>query len=79
MSARFAGKVVIVTGAGTGIGAATAKRFHAEGAIVVLNGRRESKLLEVADPSTADDLLHPRCLEMQVPRLVADHGPERSP
>jgi meso-butanediol dehydrogenase / (S,S)-butanediol dehydrogenase / diacetyl reductase len=48
MSTRFAGKVVIVTGSGTGIGAATAKRFHAEGAIVVLNGRRESKLLEVA-------------------------------
>lgn len=45
---RFADKVVIVTGAGSGIGAATAKRFLAEGASVVLNGRRENKLEETA-------------------------------
>src|SRR5262249_14160564 len=48
MPLRFEGKVVVVTGAGSGVGAATAKRFHDEGDIVVLNGRRESKLSEVA-------------------------------
>ncbi|WP_421849339.1 SDR family NAD(P)-dependent oxidoreductase [Novosphingobium sp.] len=34
--ARFSGKTVVITGAGSGIGAATARRFGAEGAEVVL-------------------------------------------
>jgi NAD(P)-dependent dehydrogenase (short-subunit alcohol dehydrogenase family) len=37
-------QVVIVTGGATGIGKAIAKAFHDEGAIVVTNGRDESKL-----------------------------------
>jgi meso-butanediol dehydrogenase/(S,S)-butanediol dehydrogenase/diacetyl reductase len=45
--AWFSGKVVVVTGAGSGIGAAAARRFHAEGAAVVLSGRRHAKLAEV--------------------------------
>ncbi len=45
---RFEGKVVIVTGAGSGIGAATAARFAAEGATVVLAGRTEAKLKAIA-------------------------------
>lgn len=45
---RFKDKVVIVTGAGSGIGAATAKRFAREGARVVLAGRRREKLEAVA-------------------------------
>lgn len=46
--ARFNEKVVIVTGAGSGIGAATAKKFGAEGAYVVLAGRTEEKLRKVS-------------------------------
>ena len=41
---RFSGKVVIVTGGGSGIGAATAHRFAADGATVVITGRSEDKL-----------------------------------
>ncbi|WP_122586312.1 SDR family NAD(P)-dependent oxidoreductase [Pseudomonas viridiflava] len=44
---RFTHKVVVVTGAGSGIGEATAKRFAKEGASVVLVGRNEEKLKKV--------------------------------
>ena len=42
------GKVAVITGAGTGIGAAVAARFVAEGAAVVLTGRRPGPLRDVA-------------------------------
>jgi len=48
MSERFEGKVVIVTGASRGIGAAIAKRLAKEGAKVVLASRKIEALEEVA-------------------------------
>jgi meso-butanediol dehydrogenase/(S,S)-butanediol dehydrogenase/diacetyl reductase len=45
---RFKGKVIIVTGAGSGIGEATARRFSDEGAAVVLAGDTLAKLDRVA-------------------------------
>jgi meso-butanediol dehydrogenase / (S,S)-butanediol dehydrogenase / diacetyl reductase len=45
---RFTGKVVIVTGAGSGIGEGAARRFAREGANVVLAGRTQDKLERVA-------------------------------
>lgn len=47
---RFKNKVAFITGGGTGIGAATAKRFVAEGGQVVLMGRRREPLEAVAQP-----------------------------
>jgi meso-butanediol dehydrogenase / (S,S)-butanediol dehydrogenase / diacetyl reductase len=45
---RLEGKVAIVSGGGTGIGAATARRFAAEGAKVLVTGRRPEPLEAVA-------------------------------
>jgi NAD(P)-dependent dehydrogenase (short-subunit alcohol dehydrogenase family) len=44
----FAGRVVIVTGASKGIGAATARAFHRAGAMVALASRSADKLREIA-------------------------------
>lgn len=51
---RLKDKVAIITGAGQGIGAATARRFAQEGATVVLAARREEMLQQVADEIVAD-------------------------
>ena len=44
----LANKVILITGAGTGIGADAARAFHKAGCSVVLNGRRESALEQTA-------------------------------
>ena len=48
MPERFTNKVVVITGGGTGIGRRTAQRFAREGAAVVLAGRRQEVLDNVA-------------------------------
>ena len=46
---RLNDKVAIITGANSGVGAATAVKFASEGAKVVITARREAPLLEVAE------------------------------
>jgi len=48
MSSRLAGKIAVVTGAGSGIGRACALALALEGAQVALVGRRRNRLEEVA-------------------------------
>jgi len=54
---RFKEKTVIVTGAGSGIGRATAIRFAEEGARVVLVGRTADTLAETAEQFPEDHTL----------------------
>jgi NADP-dependent 3-hydroxy acid dehydrogenase YdfG len=48
MTKKLAGKVAIIIGASTGIGAATAIALAAEGAYIAIAARRADKLNEVA-------------------------------
>jgi NAD(P)-dependent dehydrogenase (short-subunit alcohol dehydrogenase family) len=46
MSKKLEGKIAVITGGNSGIGLATARRFVAEGARVVITGRRQAELDE---------------------------------
>jgi len=77
---RFAGQVVIVTGGGSGIGAATKRRFAAEGAAVVIVGRTLEKLEKVATDAAGDvrtravDVTDQAAVRQLVDDVAAEHG-----
>jgi NAD(P)-dependent dehydrogenase (short-subunit alcohol dehydrogenase family) len=80
MGARFAGKVVLVTGGGSGIGLATAKAFAAEGATVVVAGRDGQRLAsavkEIGDAASAVtvDVTDSADVARMVSTVVERHG-----
>lgn len=49
MSQNIEGKVVVITGASSGLGEATARHLSAEGATVVLGARRTDRIQHLAD------------------------------
>lgn len=71
-------KVILVTGAGRGIGAAAARLFAAEGAQVMLAARTESELALVAKELdmryVVCDLADPDTIRAAVERTVAEYG-----
>jgi meso-butanediol dehydrogenase / (S,S)-butanediol dehydrogenase / diacetyl reductase len=79
---RSTGKVVVVTGGGSGIGAATAHRFAAEGATVVITGRTQEKLDKVVADAPAGSTVIPRVADTSdeqavsqlVSEVVSEHG-----
>src|ERR1044072_3735815 len=52
MSNNIEGKVVVITGASSGLGEATARLLSAEGATVVLGARRSERIRSLADELT---------------------------
>jgi citronellol/citronellal dehydrogenase len=79
----FAGKVVVVTGGGSGIGRCVAHELSALGATVALVGRKLEKLQKVADEITQDggtvsiqacDIRQEDAVKQTVAAIYAQHG-----
>lgn len=72
----FAGKVVLITGASSGIGAATAVHLSKLGALLSLNGRKADNLKEVAakcgGPSNSLVVVGDVTCEADNQRLIAE-------
>lgn len=83
VTADLAGRTAVVTGASSGIGRAVADRLGAGGAHVVIGGRTESALKELADRITqaggsarvlVSDVRDPAAVTAMVDAAVADTG-----
>src|SRR4051794_5281164 len=54
MSNNITGKVIVITGASSGLGEASARLLAAQGATVVLGARRQDRIRSLADELTAN-------------------------
>jgi short-subunit dehydrogenase len=74
---KIDGKVVLITGASQGIGAACAREFRSRGARLSLTARSEDKLKEAADADavvTAGDITHAAVRSRVVERTIERFG-----
>jgi len=83
MSNNIQGKVVVITGASSGLGEATARDLSAQGATVVLGARRADRIQSLADELTRrggkalavpTDVIHSEQVKKLVDRAVQAHG-----
>jgi NADP-dependent 3-hydroxy acid dehydrogenase YdfG len=81
MTKNIDGKVVVIAGASSGLGEATARRLAAEGAKLVLGARRLDKLQALAkelslgaDAAVQTDVTDREQVKSLVDRAVATHG-----
>ena len=83
MSGNIAGKVVVITGASSGLGEATARELSAQGATVVLGARRADRIKSLADELTRrggkalavpTDVIHSEQVKKLVDGAVQAHG-----
>ncbi|MEK6208885.1 MAG: glucose 1-dehydrogenase [Pseudomonadota bacterium] len=77
---KLEGKIALVTGANSGIGLATAKRFVAEGAYVYITGRRDAELARAAAAiernvtAVPGDVSKPADLDRLFARIQSEKG-----
>jgi NAD(P)-dependent dehydrogenase (short-subunit alcohol dehydrogenase family) len=77
---RLKGKIAVVTGANSGIGLASARRFAAEGAFVYMTGRRQKELDKAVESIGAGvagvqgDVSNLDDLDRLFVRVRSDHG-----
>jgi len=77
---RLKGKIAVITGANSGIGLASAKRFVAEGAHVYITGRRQEELDKAAQAIGAGvtavqgDVSNLEDLDRLFAKVRSDHG-----